>query len=73
MTIACWNGVATANVTNWCTARTAAVSSGGAQVQPIFQPVRLNVLPADEIVTVRSRIPGSEAIGTCAPSNTMCS
>ena len=26
--------------------------------QPIFQPVNENVLPAEEIVTVRSRMPG---------------
>ena len=65
--------VATANVTNWWTVRTAAARSGGAHVQPIFQPVRLNVFPAEEMVTVRSRMPGSEAIGTWAPSKTMCS
>ena len=36
--------------------------------------VTLNVLPAEEIVTVRSRIPGRVAIGTCArPSKVMCS
>ena len=53
---------------NWCAARTAAASSGGAAAQPIFQPVSENVLPNDEIVIVRSRIPGSVAIGTCSPS-----
>ena len=41
-------------------------SSGGAQTQPIFQPVHENVLPPDEIVTVRSRMPGNVASGTCA-------
>ena len=35
--------------------------------QPIFQPVNENVLPAELIDTVRSRIPGSEAIGRCSP------
>ena len=30
-------------------------SSGGAVIQPIFQPVVLKVLPPDEMVTVRSR------------------
>ena len=37
---------------------TAATRSGGAQTQPIFQPVHENVLPPDEMVTVRSRMPG---------------
>ncbi len=32
-----------------------------------------NVLPADEIVTVRSRIPGNVASGMCSPSNSRCS
>ena len=41
-------------------------SSAGAVIQPIFQPVVLNVLPPEEMVTVRSRAPGSVAIGTCA-------
>ena len=40
---------------------------GDAHTQPIFQPVNENVLPADEIVTVRSRMPGSVASGTCSP------
>ena len=69
----CWSGVAVAKVMNWCAARTAAASSGGAIAQPIFQPVSENVLPKDEIVIVRSRIPGSVAIGTCRPSYTRCS
>ena len=55
-------------------ARTAATSSGGPCTQPTFQPVTENVLPADEIVSVRSAMPGSVAIGTCGrPSKTMCS
>ena len=33
--------------------RTAATSSGGAQTHPIFHPVNENVLPPDEMVTVR--------------------
>src|SRR6266851_577346 len=53
--------------------RRASVISGGAQDQPIFQPVRLNVLPVEERVTVRSRIPGRLARGTWGASNTMCS
>ena len=62
-----------ANVMNWCAARTAAESRGGAAAQPIFQPVSENVLPKLEIVIVRSRIPGRVAIGTWRPSYTMCS
>src|SRR6266568_5118579 len=53
--------------------RRASVISGGAQDQPIFQPVRLNVLPVEERVTVRSRMPGRLARGTCDGSNTTCS
>ena len=34
------------------------VSSGAAQRKPTFQPVRPNILPAEPIFTVRSRIPG---------------
>ena len=43
----------------------AVTSAAGPHIQPIFQPVVLNVLPPDEIVSVRSRMPGSVAIGTC--------
>ena len=47
---------------------------GGAQIQPIFQPVVLNVLPPLEIASVRSRMPGNVANGTCRnSSNTRCS
>jgi hypothetical protein len=49
-------------------ARTAASSGAGAQAQPIFQPVKPKVFPAEEIVTVRSPIPGSVARGTWRPS-----
>ena len=41
-------------------------AAGGAQIQPIFQPVVLNVLPPLEITSVRSRMPGSVASGTCS-------
>ena len=43
--------------------------------QPIFQPVKENVFPAELIDTVRSRMPGSDAIGTCgrSTSKAMCS
>ena len=40
------------------TARTAATSAGGPCTHPIFQPVTENVLPAEEIVSVRWAIPG---------------
>ena len=60
-------------VTNCLAVRTACVRTGGAQVQPTFQPVQENVFPAEEIVTVRSRIPGSVAIGTCSTPKTRCS
>ena len=54
--------------------RTAVTSAGGAVTQPIFQPVTENVLPALPIVTVRSAMPGSVAIGMCArPSKVRCS
>ena len=45
--------------------RAAATSGAGPHSQPIFHPVVLNVLPPDEIVSVRSAIPGSVASGTC--------
>ena len=41
---------------------------GGPLHQPIFQPVNENDLPALEIVSVRSAIPGSVASGMCSPS-----
>ena len=52
---------------------TAVTSSGAALTQPIFQPVKENVLPAELTDTVRSRMPGNSAIGTCSPSKTRCS
>ena len=57
-----------ANERNCLAARTAATSGGGPLAQPTFQPVKENVLPDEEIVSVRSAIPGSVASGTCAPS-----
>ena len=53
-----WNGVAPAKVRNCLAARTAATSGAGPVAQPTFQPVTLNVLPSEEIVSVRSRHPG---------------
>ena len=43
--------------------------SAGPVTQPTFQPVKENVLPALEMVTVRSHIPGSVLIGTCRRSS----
>ena len=69
-----WNGAPLTKVRNCLAVWTAATSSRGPVAQPIFQPVKENVLPAEEIVTVRSAIPGSVASGTCSrPSNTRCS
>ena len=53
--------------------RTAVTSGSGPQAHPTFQPVKASVLPADEIVTVRSAMPGKETRGRCSPSNTRCS
>ena len=36
-------------------------------IQPIRQPVTLKVFDAPLMVMVRSRIPGSVAIGMCSP------
>src|SRR5262245_30186446 len=46
------------------------VNSGEAIAQPIFQPVSENVLPSEDNVTVRSLMPGSDAIEMCEPLNT---
>ena len=48
------------------TARTASTRSAGPAIQPIFHPVVENVLPPDEIVSVRSHAPGSVASGHVA-------
>ena len=53
-----WNGVAPAKVMNCLAARTPATSDAGPVAQPTFQPVTLNVLPSEEIVSVRSAMPG---------------
>lgn len=53
---------------------TASMSSAGPATQPIFQPVSEKVLPAEEMVRVRSAMPGSAAIGVWAtPSKVRCS
>jgi hypothetical protein len=45
---------------------TARMNGAAAHTQPIFHPVTLKDFPALEIVTVRSRIPGSVASGMWA-------
>ena len=45
------------------TVRTAATRCSGPLSQPIFQPVKENVLPAEEMVMVRSAAPGRVATG----------
>ena len=59
-----WNGPALTYVRNCLAVRAAVTSGSGPHSQPTFQPVVLNVLPPDEIVSVRSAMPGSVAIGT---------
>ena len=50
------------------------MSSRGPIAQPVFQPVTLKVFAALDTVTVRSRMPGSDAIGVWVrPSKTKCS
>ena len=53
------------NVSHCLAAITTPTSSAGPVTQPTFQPVKENVLPALEMVIVRSHMPGSVAIGTC--------
>ena len=53
---------------------TASRSGGGAMIQPIFHPVRLNDLPALLTVTVRSASTGTVASAQWrAGPKTMCS
>jgi hypothetical protein len=51
----------------------ARTSSAGPVAHPTFQPVNEKVLPAELIVRVRSRMPGSVASGRCTTSYVMCS
>ncbi len=55
--LACWSGVPPAKLRYCFAARTAAIRGAGPVAQPIFQPVAENVLPIEEIVTVRSAMP----------------
>ncbi len=69
-----WNGAPETKVRNCLTAVTSVMSSAGPSAQPIFQPVAEKVLPEEEIRTVRSRMPGKVASGTCRlSSKTRCS
>jgi hypothetical protein len=52
---------------------TDATRAAGPLAHPTFQPVKENVLPPLEIVSVRSHMPGSVAIGTCGTSKVRCS
>ena len=71
--MASWNGAGLVYVRNCLAARTAATSGAAAVTHPTFQPVKEKVLPPEEMVSVRSRMPGSVASGTCDPSKTRCS
>ena len=43
-------------------------------MKPTFQPVSENILPAEPILTVRSRMPASPSANVARrPSNTTCS
>lgn len=68
-----WNGPPLTKVRYCFAARTAATRGASPVTQPIFHPVYENVLPEEEMETVRPRIPGSAAIGWCAPVKTRCS
>ena len=73
MAIAGWNGPEPTKVRNCLTPRTAAMAGAGPLIQPTFQPVVEKVLPPEEIVRVRSAIPGSVAIGMCGTPKVRCS
>ncbi|CAM5729119.1 hypothetical protein STENM223S_07653 [Streptomyces tendae] len=69
-----WKGPEETYVRYCLAERTAVTSAGAAVTQPTFQPVKENVLPAEPMVTVRSRMPGKDASGMCsAASKTRCS
>ncbi len=70
---ASWSGAGAPTVRKSWTLRMASVRSGGAMIQPMRQPVTLNVLEAPLMVMVRSAIPGRVRSGMCRPSSTRCS
>ena len=61
---ASWNGPPTPKVRNCLTVRMAATAAAGPLTQPTFQPVAEKVFPAEEMVRVRSAMPGNVASGT---------
>ena len=61
-TAACRLG-AVVKVMNWCVRIRLRARAGAAQRKPTFQPVRPNILPAEPIFTVRSRMPGHAISG----------
>lgn len=68
-----WSGPPLTKVRYCFAVRTAVTRAAEPVTQPIFQPVNENVLPAEEMETVRSRIPGREMRGTWSPSKARCS
>ena len=68
------NGDGAATVMKSCTLRMPGVSEVGAMAHPMRHPVTLYVFDRPLIVTVRSAMPGIEAMAVCRrPSKTMCS
>ena len=59
-----WKGAPLVNVRCCLTVWTAWIRSDFAWAQPTFQPVVPNDFPPDEMVTVRSAMPGNVASGT---------
>ena len=57
--------VAAQKVRYWWAVCAAVTRCAGPVAQPTFQPVNEKVLPLDDSVRVRSRIPSMVAIGTC--------
>ena len=53
-------------VRNWCALASTRSRSGAAQTKPTFQPVSEKILPAEPILTVRSRMPGIAISGLMA-------
>ncbi len=58
-------------VMNWCVLAIAFISSGAAVMYPTFQPVRLKLLPAEPMRTVRSRMPSNVISEICRRSSKM--
>ena len=71
---ACWNGPLLTKVRNCLVVRVASTSGAGPVAHPTFHPVNEKVLPADEIDSVRSAMPGKVASGRWTwSSKVMCS